>query len=350
MTSITLSEVTFSYPSSGPLFSNLNLHVAANASGRIVSVVGPSGCGKTTLLRLVAGIQEPSAGEVRVSPANATVGLIEQEPVFFEHLGVRANAELMSAVGSRRDSFDASLFRRVAFELELERVLGRDGPPSSLSGGERQRLSLLREMAVGPELLLMDEPCTGLDPVVRTNFLSLVRHLADEHGLLVLYVTHHLDEARAIGDELVFLDNSGPTTTATVLPIAEALNEPTSLAMARHLLGDTANESSAEVSEGELRIGGSSAALADTDLSPEGEFHVMFPFSTVRWSACGVPVTPHGTSAGRRSCQYKLKGESRVVIGPAATEPPQYFLLHGDALMYGAKGELLGRLKLRSGL
>ena len=182
------------------------LDVALQAE-RTVAVAGPSGAGKSTILRLIAGLLTPSAGRVEcggerwfgpgvnVPVERRRIGFVFQHYALFPHLSVQRNV-----------SFQA---RRPVGEL-LER-LGidhlRDARPSALSGGERQRVALARALATEPQLLLLDEPLSALDPTTREAVTGeLARHLA-EAGVPSLVVTHAYQEAAVLAERIVVVES-----------------------------------------------------------------------------------------------------------------------------------------------
>ncbi|ACQ80969.1 oligopeptide/dipeptide ABC transporter, ATPase subunit [Beutenbergia cavernae DSM 12333] len=189
-------------------------------AGRIVAVVGESGSGKTTLARLLARFYEPTSGEVRIegAPASARsqrayhqdVQLIFQDP--FGSLNpvhrVRHNLDRALRIHDRRLS--AAERRRRAVEL-LERVSLTPGEdflekfPHELSGGQRQRVVIARALAVGPKVLLGDEPISMLDVSIRLEMLNLLDRLRREEGLALLYITHDIASARYVCDDVVVM-------------------------------------------------------------------------------------------------------------------------------------------------
>ncbi|HWL41613.1 MAG TPA: ABC transporter ATP-binding protein [Ilumatobacter sp.] len=178
--------------------------------GSVVTVLGPSGCGKTTLLRLIAGLERPSAGLVRLGdepPLAARhgkrIGFVPQSPALLPWRTVEANARLLQDVN--RGANPAYL--PDAVEL-LERVgLGefRDALPHELSGGMQQRVGLVRAFALGAPYLLMDEPFAALDEITRAEMRHLLDELRGGTGATVVFVTHSLAEAVFLSDRVVVM-------------------------------------------------------------------------------------------------------------------------------------------------
>lgn len=161
----------------------------------ITVVLGRSGCGKTTLLRLIAGMDRPDAGAVRVR-GDGRIGMVFQEPRLMPWLTAAQNV----ALGQRRGRCDSARL------LALTGLAGFDDAlPHQLSGGMRHRVALARALANGPSLVLMDEPFAALDQHTREDMQDLLLHVQRTTGMNVLFVTHSLDEALYLGDRVVVL-------------------------------------------------------------------------------------------------------------------------------------------------
>jgi iron(III) transport system ATP-binding protein len=182
--------------------------------GCIACLLGPSGCGKTTVLRAIAGFEPLLDGEVllagrsvsrrghTVPPESRRVGMVFQDYALFPHLRVGDNVGFgLQRLGT------AERARRVAFWLEVVGLAGTDRAwPHELSGGQQQRVALARALAPEPELLLLDEPFSNLDPDLRENLAREVGDLLRERGATALLVTHDQTEAFAMADRVGILD------------------------------------------------------------------------------------------------------------------------------------------------
>lgn len=178
--------------------------------GRLHALLGPSGCGKTTLLRCLAGLHEPSAGQVLLDGVDATrtpperrgVVLLHQENTLFPHLDVNENIGFGLRFRPRRSTRTPS--------GDLLRLVGLEGLGSrrvqELSGGERQRVALARALAVEPRVLLLDEPFGHLDQPLRLALRADVRRILRTTGVTALHVTHDQEEALAMADRLFLMD------------------------------------------------------------------------------------------------------------------------------------------------
>ncbi len=181
----------------------------AVAQGELLALLGPSGCGKTTLLRLIAGFEPPDEGTVRlhgrlvagggawVPPERRGVGMVFQDYALFPHLTVAENVAFGLPRRERRRAGD--LIRLVGLE-GLERRY-----PKELSGGEQQRVALARALAPGPELLLLDEPWSNVDPSLRSSLRSDVASLLRRLGVTAVVVTHDREEAFALADRVALM-------------------------------------------------------------------------------------------------------------------------------------------------
>jgi len=177
----------------------LTLHVAP---GRFVCVVGASGCGKSTLLNLIAGLDQPNGGQLRVA---GRASLLFQEAALFPWLTAARNVELPL----RLDGMPRRARRDRARELlELVRLAGfADRRPHELSGGMRQRVALARALGQRTDVLLMDEPFGALDAMTRDTLHDEVERIWQSTGISVVFVTHNVREAVRLGDEVVLLSS-----------------------------------------------------------------------------------------------------------------------------------------------
>jgi ABC-type Fe3+/spermidine/putrescine transport system ATPase subunit len=181
--------------------------------GELVCLLGPSGCGKSTLLRLIAGLETLDTGTVlfdgvrldATAPHQRGFGLMFQDLALFPHMDVRSNVGF--GLRMQRQASDA-VGRRVDELLELVGLAGYGSRKvHELSGGERQRVALARSLAPEPKLLMLDEPLGSLDRVLRESLQTQVRSILKDVGVTAIYVTHDKDEAFAIADSIVFMND-----------------------------------------------------------------------------------------------------------------------------------------------
>jgi len=181
------------------------------APGEFVSLLGPSGCGKTTTLRIIAGLERPTAGTVRIGDEDVTgvpsyrrnIGLVFQNYALFPHLSVFENV----AFGLRyRSITGAEARRRVAEALELVGLAGYEQRlPRQLSGGQQQRVALARAIVINPRILLLDEPLSNLDLALRQRMQAEIKRIQREVGITTVYVTHDQTEAFGLSDRIAVL-------------------------------------------------------------------------------------------------------------------------------------------------
>lgn len=211
-------------------------------SGEFVCIVGPSGSGKSTTLRLLAGLETPTAGTICFDdesvehrrPADRNVAMVFQNYALYPHMSVRENlgyglkhsSTLRSA--ARQQRVDA-----VATQLEITDIL--DARPDSLSGGQRQRVALGRAIAREPDVFLLDEPLSNLDASLRTRMRHEIQSLHEDLGITTVYVTHDQKEAMTMADRVVIMrdgqiEMSSPTETVYNHPsnrfVAEFIGSP----------------------------------------------------------------------------------------------------------------------------
>jgi multiple sugar transport system ATP-binding protein len=180
--------------------------------GEFVVFVGPSGCGKSTLLRLIAGLEEPSAGSIRISgrdvththPSKRGVAMVFQSYALYPHMSVAANMAFgLRIQGSPKTEIDARV-RKAAEILQLQALLERK--PRALSGGQRQRVAIGRAIVREPDVFLFDEPLSNLDAALRGQMRVEIARLHARLGTTMIYVTHDQIEAMTLASRIVVLN------------------------------------------------------------------------------------------------------------------------------------------------
>jgi len=181
-------------------------------SGSLTALLGPSGSGKSTLLRIIAGLEWPDSGEIRLAGEDATgtapqkrgVGFVFQHYAAFKHMTVRDNVAFGLKIRKRPAK---EVRERVATLLELVQLQGfGDRYPAQLSGGQRQRMALARALAPEPKVLLLDEPFGALDARVRAELRAWLRLLHEETHTTTVFVTHDQEEAMEVADRVVVMN------------------------------------------------------------------------------------------------------------------------------------------------
>jgi len=178
--------------------------------GAFFSLLGPSGCGKTTILRMIAGFETPTSGEIWLNgecinalpPYQRNVNTVFQGYALFPHLTVQGNVEF--GLKHKKRSGDINRVNDVLKQVRLEGKSSRR--PSELSGGERQRVALARAIVLQPDVLLLDEPLSALDPQLRKQVRGELRDLQRRLGVTFLFVTHDQEEALSMSDQIAVMN------------------------------------------------------------------------------------------------------------------------------------------------
>jgi multiple sugar transport system ATP-binding protein len=201
------------------------------ADGEFVVLVGPSGCGKTTLLRMVAGLETPDSGTVHIAgrdvtglpPRQRQVSMVFQSYAIFPHMRVRQNIGFGLAMRKVPGDEIGRRVRRAAEMLQLEEFLDRY--PAQLSGGQRQRVAVARAIVVDAGVLLMDEPLSNLDALLRLQFRAELKKLVGQIGTTTLYVTHDQAEAMSLGDRVAVMRDGRIAQIGTPLAVYDRPDE-----------------------------------------------------------------------------------------------------------------------------
>jgi putative spermidine/putrescine transport system ATP-binding protein len=198
--------------------------------GEFISFLGPSGCGKTTTLRMVAGFEQPTSGSIRIEgrdvvalrPNQRNIGMVFQSYALFPNMTVADNVAFGLRIAKRPND---EIKRRVGEMLEMIKLPQLGGRyPYQLSGGQQQRVALARALAGKPQLLLLDEPLSALDAKIRASLRSEIRDLQRRLGVTTIYVTHDQEEALAMSDRIVVMNEGRIEQLGTPF---EIYNRPT---------------------------------------------------------------------------------------------------------------------------
>ncbi len=263
------------------------------ASGAMTAILGPSGCGKTTLLRSIAGFIQVDEGRIlfdreevtALPPQKRGTAMVFQNYALWPHMTIFENV----AYGLRLQKVPAADIRqRVLRVLELVEIANlsevETRKPGALSGGQQQRVALARALVVEPKVLLMDEPLSNLDAKVRQRLRAELRGLQKRVGITAIYVTHDQEEALALADTVVLMDQGQIVQTGTPQDIY--LKPET--AFAAEFLG-VSNQLDGEASEGGLAIAGQSVPYAG---AVRGRAVVIVRASDIRMDDAGASKSP----------------------------------------------------------
>ncbi len=241
--------------------------------GKLVTLLGPSGCGKTTTLRLIAGLEMASEGNIFIGGENVThltatyrrVSMVFQSYALFPHMTVRQNVAYGLTVKSVPKN---EAYQKADEGLELVGLAGfGDRLPSELSGGQQQRVAVARAIVLEPEVLLLDEPLSNLDAKLRRHVREEIRQLQQRLGLTAVYVTHDQEEAMAVSDRIIVMNNAEIAQEGSP---ADLYERPASSFIA-DFIGDAnlvnCEVLSAENNKGEVMLAGTKYAVASDGMT-----------------------------------------------------------------------------------
>lgn len=206
---VKFSDVSKSYD--GQTFSVLDFSLSVDR-GEFVTLLGPSGSGKTTCLKMLAGFEEPSSGEIwlngrpvnQVKPWKRNIGVVFQHYALFPHMTIAENLAFpLQARRIAREEIERSVMRALDM-VQLQDFAGRR--PAHLSGGQQQRVAIARALVFEPDLILMDEPLGALDRRLREEMQYEIRNLQQRLGVTMIYVTHDQGEAMVLSDRVAVMD------------------------------------------------------------------------------------------------------------------------------------------------
>jgi putative spermidine/putrescine transport system ATP-binding protein len=285
-------------------------------NGRFVCLLGPSGCGKTTLLRLIAGLEEPSAGQILVAGQDQTsvpthkrdFGMVFQSLALFPHLSVAENIAYPLAI---RGVDRATRRRRATELLDLVRLpdVG-DRRIHQLSGGQRQRVAIARGLAIDPKVFLLDEPLSALDANLREHMQVELRQLQQRLGVTTVVVTHDQKEALTMADLLIVMDQGRVQQMGAPMDL---YRDPAN-AFVAGFIGST-NLVPCHLSGGQLNIAGHSVDLTEGDRVKcvDGPAVLSIRPEDVRFAETGLPARVTFIRDLGESVQFTLDLDGREV-------------------------------------
>jgi len=215
--------------------------------GELVVFIGPSGCGKTTSLKMINRLIEPTEGTIIVNGQDTRkmdpielrrqMGYVIQQTGLFPHMTIRENIQLIASLeGHAEQDMDARTERLLKMVgLDPDQFIDRY--PSELSGGQQQRIGFARALMNDPEVILMDEPFSALDPVTRNQLQDDIKRLNDELGKTILFVTHDMQEAMKLGDRIALMRDGKLVVVGTPEEI-RASEDPFVLEFTQHGRGE----------------------------------------------------------------------------------------------------------------
>ncbi|MGI9357566.1 MAG: ABC transporter ATP-binding protein [Rhizobiaceae bacterium] len=280
---------------------NVSLNIEA---GTLVTLLGPSGCGKTTTLRMIAGLEMPTDGIVRIGDTDVTklpatdrdVSMVFQSYALFPHMSVLENV----SYGLKFSGFEKSETRERA-QAGLKLVgLGNYGDrlPSELSGGQQQRVAVARAIVLEPQVLLFDEPLSNLDAKLRRQVREEIREIQQNLGLTVVYVTHDQEEALAVSDRIIVMNNAVVAQDGTPRDLYEA--------PANRFVADFIGEANIV----DCTVTGISKGMADVEVSG---YELKLPARGHKEGNALLGVRPNRAVIGPAGSKNSIDGEIRRV-------------------------------------
>jgi multiple sugar transport system ATP-binding protein len=265
--------------------------------GEFLVLLGPSGCGKTTLMRMIAGLERPSSGDIVIDgsivtdlpPRARNIAMVFQSYALYPHLSVEKN--IAFPLHARRVP-KAEIRKKVEWAAQMfgiQRMLDRK--PRQLSGGERQRVALARAVVREPAVFLLDEPLSNLDAKLRNSARDELKQFQRSLGTTTIYVTHDQAEAMGLGDRIAVLEQGRVRQVGTP---QEIYGHPTDVFAATFIGSPPMNL----IEEGEIWLGFRPEEFLPREIEAAGD-HVVFPFRIKRIEYLGADRLVYGVIEGR---------------------------------------------------
>jgi sn-glycerol 3-phosphate transport system ATP-binding protein len=372
MAEVSFTNVTKEFPGGAIAVDDLSLTAT---DGEFLILVGPSGCGKTTALRLLAGLEQPTSGEIRigdevvndVQPRNRDIAMVFQNYALYPHMNVEKNL----AFGLKQRNVPAPEIARrigdIAETLGLDELMKRK--PGQLSGGQRQRVAMGRALVREPRALLMDEPLSNLDAKLRLEMRAELKRLHARIATTTIYVTHDQVEAMTLGDHIAVMSLG---KVQQLGPPQEVYDHPANVFVAGFIGSPPMNlleaSSSAGVitagdvrierpgtPDGSLIIGIRPEQLHASPQAPAGEATGPSLTMTVEVvEPLGDEVMVHGTTPGRNAVMEGLDIDARAAADEGDAETiarldPRTKVSRGDQIRLSVEGTI-HYFDLQSGL
>jgi len=346
MATVELEGVSKIYPGGARGVTDCTLRVE---DGECVVVVGPSGCGKSTVLRLVAGLEEPTAGTLRIGgrvvndvrPQDRNVAMVFQEYALYPHLTARRNLEFPLRMRGLPRADRERQVEHTAAMLDIGALLDR--LPRQLSGGQRQRVAMGRALVRQPSVFLLDEPLSNLDPNLRVQVRAEIKELQRRTRTTMLYVTHDQVEAMTLGDRVAVLSAG---RLQQVAPPGELYAAPANAFVAGFIGNPPMNLFPSHVTRdgggrAAIVLGDSTLPLADPDPQRGGDAPIT---AGIRPEALRVTSGDAGPADVRGTVEHLefLGHETLVHVTVGAGNPPLRLVARIAGLAPLARGATVG--------
>lgn len=300
--SVSFKGVTKVYGTDVRAVDDVSLDIAA---GTLVTLLGPSGCGKTTTLRMIAGLEMTTAGTVFIGDVDVTklpatdrdVSMVFQSYALFPHMSVLENV----SYGLKFSGFGkVETKERALAGLDLVGLNGYgDRLPSELSGGQQQRVAVARALVLEPQVLLFDEPLSNLDAKLRRKVREEIREIQQNLGLTVVYVTHDQEEALAVSDRIIVMNNAVIAQDGTPRELYE---EPASRFVADFI---------GEANIMDCHINAVKGEIATVTL---GNYEINLPARGMESGKAYLAVRPNRVEISAKDCDTGIKGIAGNII------------------------------------
>jgi sn-glycerol 3-phosphate transport system ATP-binding protein len=325
MAQVTLSQISKVYPNGFTAVKPASFDIP---DGEFVVLVGPSGCGKSSMLRMIAGLEDISSGDLNIGarrvndldPADRDIAMVFQNYALYPHMTVRKNI----GYGLKNRKIDKAEIDRKVREasamLNLDDYLDRK--PSQLSGGQRQRVAMGRAIVRDPELFLFDEPLSNLDAKLRNQMRIEIKALQRRLGVTAVYVTHDQVEAMTMADRIIVMNEGRIEQIGTP---SEVYNTPATTFVASFMGAPPMNLMSGAVTDGQLRIralclgevtvqaGKVTVGIRPEDIVPDTDGPIAIEVTLVE--ELGAHRLLHGDLGGEKMSVYVPK-DNAVATGP----------------------------------
>ncbi|SFP97800.1 ABC transporter ATP-binding protein [Salibacterium halotolerans] len=242
---ITFESITKTFPDGTKAVDDFTAEIK---KGELFVLIGPSGCGKTTTLKMINRLIEPSSGSIRIEGADLTrwnlqelrwnIGYVLQQIALFPTMTIEENIAVVPEMRKWSKNQISDRVDELMNMVELDPSVYRRRMPKELSGGQQQRVGVVRALASDPDILIMDEPFSALDPITREQLQKDVKELQSRIQKTIVFVTHDMDEALAIGDRICLMESGRIVQTGTP---HELVHHPAD-DFVRDFIGDRTNE------------------------------------------------------------------------------------------------------------
>ncbi|TAM22216.1 MAG: sn-glycerol-3-phosphate import ATP-binding protein UgpC [Candidimonas sp.] len=344
MATLSLRNVTKTYPGNVAVIHGINMEVT---DGEFIVIVGPSGCGKSTLMRMVAGLEDITGGEIAIDgkvvnelePAERDIAMVFQNYALYPHMSVFENMAYGLKIRKLTKTEIKQRVDRAAQILELAHLLDRR--PRQLSGGQRQRVAMGRAIVREPKVFLFDEPLSNLDAKLRVQMRLEIQKLHRRLGTTSLYVTHDQVEAMTLAQRMMVMNKGIPEQIGTPVEVFE---KPASIFVASFIGAPPMNLVPVQVDEQRQVKGGNGAVL---DIDPEtipaslaGRNVIMgIRPEYMHLHASGIAVEVEMVEIlGSEQLIHGLHGDTRLVLRCPVSFTAEHPVTPGETVQMGTDG------------